>query len=137
MKQKRQPNKEYVAANRAWLAEKAKEPGVMKLEGGVLCKIVDSGEPDAKSPSPNDIVSVYYEGWTIDGKKFDSCLLGAPAAFRLRDLVEGWIVALQHMRVGDRWEIYVPAEMGYGDYSQPGIPGGSTLIFKLTLVGVS
>ena len=57
-------------------------------------------------------------------------------ASRLRDLIEGWIIALQQMRPGDKWEVYIPAEMGYGKFSQPGIPGGSTLIFEIELVAV-
>ena len=59
-----------------------------------------------------------------------------PPAFRLRELIAGWIIALQQMRVGDRWEIYIPAEQGYGRFSQPGIPGGSTLVFDIELLGV-
>ena len=56
---------------------------------------------------------------------------------RLRDLIQGWIIALPHMQIGDRWEIYLPAEMGYGRFSQPGIPGGSTLIFDIELIAVN
>ncbi len=56
---------------------------------------------------------------------------------RLRDLIQGWIIALQQMRVGDKWEIYLPAEMGYGRLSQPGIPGGSVLIFEIELKAVN
>ena len=62
---------------------------------------------------------------------------GAPIAFRLCELIEGWIVAMQQMTVGAKWEIYIPAEMGYGKFSQPGIPGGSTLIFEIELLGVA
>ena len=62
---------------------------------------------------------------------------GAPLAVRLCDLIEGWIIALQQMCVGDKWEIYIPAEMGYGKVSQPGIPGGSTLIFEIELLGIA
>ena len=58
-------------------------------------------------------------------------------AFRLRDLIPGWIIALQQMHVGDKWEIYIPAEQGYGSRSVPGIPGGSTLVFEIELLGVS
>jgi len=59
-----------------------------------------------------------------------------PLAIRLCDLIEGWIVAMQQMCVGDKWEVYIPASMGYGKFSQPGIPGGSTLIFEVELQGV-
>ena len=73
---------------------------------------------------------------TINGKKFDSSRGGTPFAMRLSDLIDGWIVAMQQMHVGDQWELYIPAEMGYGKFSQPGIPGGSTLIFEVELLGV-
>ena len=57
-------------------------------------------------------------------------------ATRLSDLIEGWIIAIQQMLVGDKWEIYLPANMGYGKFSQPGIPGGSTLIFEIELLAI-
>ena len=58
-------------------------------------------------------------------------------ACRLCDLIEGWIIAMQQMHIGDKWELYIPAEMGYGKFSQPGIPGGSTLIFEIELLGIA
>ena len=88
-------------------------------------------------PQKRSIVTVHYTGWTIDGKKFDTSIGGTPIAMRLSDLIEGWIIALQQMHVGDQWELYIPAEMGYGKFSQPGIPGGSTLIFDIELIGVA
>ena len=72
-----------------------------------------------------------------DGKQFDSSRGGVPLACRLCDLIEGWIIAIQQMHIGDKWEIYIPAEMGYGKFSQPGIPGGSTLIFEIELLGIA
>ena len=62
---------------------------------------------------------------------------GVPLACRLCDLIEGWIIAIQQMHIGDKWELYIPAEMGYGKFSQPGIPGGSTLIFEIELLGIA
>ena len=70
-------------------------------------------------------------------KQFDSSRGGVPLACRLCDLIEGWIIAIQQMHIGDKWEIYIPAEMGYGKFSQPGIPGGSTLIFEIELLGIA
>jgi FKBP-type peptidyl-prolyl cis-trans isomerase len=74
---------------------------------------------------------------TIDGKQFDSSRGGVPLACRLCDLIEGWIIAIQQMHIGDKWELYIPAEMGYGKFLQPGIPGGSTLIFEIELLGIA
>ena len=86
---------------------------------------------------PRSIVTAHYTGRTIDGKQFDSSRGGAPLAIRLCDLIEGWIIAMQQMCVGDKWEVYIPAEMGYGKFSQPGIPGGSTLVFEIELLGIA
>ncbi len=128
---------DYVLKNREWLAAKAAEPGVKALDKGVLYKIIAKGKPGAPMPGRNSVVVVHYTGSTINGKKFDSSRGGTPPAMRLRELIQGWIIALQQMRVGDRWEVYIPAEMGYGRFSQPGIPGGSTLIFDIELISVN
>ncbi len=122
--------------NAEWLAEKAKEEGVMALPRGIYYKVLAEGNNDERHPSPRSIITAHYTGKTINGKKFDSSRGGAPLAMRLSDLIDGWIVAMQHMCIGDRWEVYIPAEMGYGKFSQPGIPGGSTLIFDIELMGI-
>ena len=129
--------KAYADANRQWLADKAREEGVKALPRGVYYKVLTEGLNDGRHPSPRSIVTAHYTGWTINGKKFDSSRGGTPVAFRLSDLVEGWIVAMQHMCVGDKWEVYIPAELGYGCFSQPGIPGGSTLVFEIELLGIA
>lgn len=127
---------DYIQKNKEWLAEKAKEAGVKALDKGIYYKVLCKGNPNSPTPNRNSVVVVHYTGTTINGKKFDTSRGGAPAAMRLRDLIQGWVIALQQMHVGDRWELYLPADMGYGKFSQPGIPGGSTLIFDIELVGI-
>lgn len=127
---------DYINQNKEWLAAKSREPGVLPLDKNIFYKVIAKGRPDGKSPNRNSVVTVHYTGKTINGKKFDSSRGGAPLAMRLRDLIQGWIIALQAMHVGDKWEVYLPAEMGYGRFSQPGIPGGSTLIFEIELINV-
>lgn len=127
---------EYARANKEWLAEKGKEEGVTRLAKGVCYKVLQSGSEGGKQPTPSSVVSCHYLGRTIDGKCFDTSLGGYPLAIRLRDLIEGWVIALQQMRVGDKWEIYIQSELGYGSFSQPGIPANSTLIFEIELLGV-
>ena len=129
--------KEYAQLNKAWIEAKAQEEGVKALPRGIYYKVLSEGRNDGRHPSPRSIVTAHYTGWTINGKKFDSSRGGAPLAIRLCDLIEGWIVAMQQMCVGDRWEVYIPAEMGYGKFSQPGIPAGSTLIFEIELLGIA
>lgn len=126
--------KEYREKNIKWLQEKAKEDEVKALPKGIYYKIIEQGDPKGQHPTPRSVVTVHYTGRTIDGKVFDSSEGGCPLAIRLNELIEGWIIALQQMRKGDRWEIYIPAEMGYGNFSQPGIPGGSVLIFDIRLL---
>ncbi|MDE6147954.1 MAG: FKBP-type peptidyl-prolyl cis-trans isomerase [Bacteroidales bacterium] len=129
--------REYMQANKDWLEAKAKEDGVMALPGGIYYKVMNEGKNDGVHPGPRSVVTVHYTGRTIDGRQFDSSLGGIPMAFRLNELIEGWTVAIQNMCVGDKWEVYIPAEMGYGKFSQPGIPGGSTLVFEIELFSIA
>lgn len=128
---------EYIDKNRKWLADKAQEPGVKLIDKGILYKRIKSGDPKGRTPNRNSVVTVHYTGKTINGKTFDSSRGGVAPAFRLRELIPGWIIALQQMHVGDKWELYIPAEQAYGRLNQPGIPGGSTLIFEIELIAVS
>lgn len=91
--------REYAQANKDWLAAKAKEEDVNPLPKGIYYKILAEG--NGKHPTPRSIVTAHYTGRTIDGKQFDSSRGGAPLAFRLCDLIEGWIIAMQQMCVGD------------------------------------
>ncbi len=127
---------EYVERNRAWLAAKAQEPGVLPLDGGIYYKVLKKGDPSGRTPHRGSVVTAHYTGKTINGKTFDSSRGSTAPAFRLADLIPGWIIALQRMHVGDRWEVYIPADKAYGRFSQPGIPGGSTLIFEIDLLNV-
>jgi FKBP-type peptidyl-prolyl cis-trans isomerase len=129
--------KAYAQANKDWLAAKSKEDGVKPLPKGIFYKVLADGNQQSATPSVRSIITAHYTGRTIDGKVFDSSLGDVPLACRLCDLIEGWIIAMQQMHIGDKWEIYIPAEMGYGKFSQPGIPGGSTLIFEIELIGIA
>ena len=129
--------KDYIKANKEWLESKAAEEGVKALPKGIYYKEITKGDANGKKPNPRSIVTVHYTGWTINGKKFDSSRAGVPVAFRLSDLIEGWIIAIQQMTVGAKWELYLPSEVAYGKFSQPGIPGGSTLIFEIELFGIA
>ena len=128
---------QYVQANRDWLVAKSREDGVKALPGGVYYKVLAEGDATGAKPTPGSVITAHYTGKTIDGATFDSSRGDVPLACRLRDLIDGWIIAMQQMHVGDRWEIYIPAEKGYGKFSQPGIPGGSTLIFDIELLAIN
>ncbi|MDE6444334.1 MAG: FKBP-type peptidyl-prolyl cis-trans isomerase [Muribaculaceae bacterium] len=128
---------DYVKKNTEWLEEKRSEPGINSLENGICYKIIKKGDSSSHTPSKGSVVTVHYTGKTINGKTFDSSRGGVAPAFRLRDLIPGWIIALQKMHIGDRWEVYIPASEAYGKTNQPGIPGGSTLIFDIELLAIN
>lgn len=128
--------REYIQANKEWLKEKSLEEGVCALPKGIYYKVLAEGNQQSAVPMPRSIVTVHYSGKTINGRMFDQSG-DVPMACRLSDLIDGWIIALQRMHIGDRWEVYIPAEMGYGKFSQPGIPAGSTLIFEIELIGIA
>lgn len=128
---------EYIDKNRQWLADKAKEAGVYSIDKGVYYRVIKQGNQKSPTPNRNSVVTAHYVGKTINGKTFDSSRGGVAPAFRLRELIPGWIIALQKMHIGDKWELYIPAEQGYGMRSVPGIPGGSTLIFEIELLGIA
>ena len=129
--------REYIQANKDWLEAKSKEEGVKAFPKGICYKVLAEGDASSAQPTVRSIITAHYTGKTIDGKQFDSSRGGVPLACRLCDLIEGWIIAMQQMHIGDKWELYIPAEMGYGKFSQPGIPGGSTLIFEIELLGIA
>ena len=92
---------EYIQKNREWLSAKAKEPGVMSLDKGIYYKVIKKGNPKGAMPNRGSVVTAHYVGKTINGKTFDSSRGGVAPAFRLRELIPGWVIALQQMHVGD------------------------------------
>ena len=129
--------KEYIQANKEWLVQKSKEEGVKALPKGIFYRVVAEGNGDGKHPTPRSIITAHYTGRTINGQEFDSSRGGAPLAIRLCDLIEGWIIALQQMCVGDKWEVYIPAEMVYVMFVLLRRPASSTLIFEIELLGMA
>ena len=121
----------------AFLAEKAKSEDVVVLESGLHYKIIEEGS--GKSPTPEDTVEVHYSGTLIDGTEFDSSYKrGMPAQFGVTQVIPAWVEALQLMKEGAKWELYVPSSLAYG----PGGTGGAigpnqTLIFEVELLKAS
>lgn len=120
----------------AFLASKKKEPGVKTLASGLMYKIINEGNGD--SPTLADTVKVTYTGTLVDGKVFDSRTdANNPMAFNLNQVIQGWREALQLMKPGSTWEIYVPSGLGYGPQGTPGLIGpNAALVFKITLLSV-
>jgi peptidylprolyl isomerase/FKBP-type peptidyl-prolyl cis-trans isomerase FklB len=128
------------AAAAAFMAKNAKQPGVQSLPDGLQFKVVHSGPANGLRPALGDEVKVNYEGkLAADGKVFDSSYeRGQPAAMPLKGLIPAWQEALQLMRPGDEWILYVPPKLGYGAQGTPGgeIPPGAALIFRIELIDV-
>lgn len=126
------------AEAKAFMATNAKVEGVQTLPSGVQYKIVRSGPPGGETPDRNDLVRVDYEGTLTDGTVFDSSFQsGQPAVFTVGDVVPGWTEALQHMRVGDEWWVYVPPAQGYGEEGRPGIPSNAVMVFRIKLLDIA
>jgi FKBP-type peptidyl-prolyl cis-trans isomerase FklB len=130
------------AEGEAFLAENKKKPGVkvheVALPDGkaeLQYKVITEGSGDM--PKSNDVVTVNYRGTLINGTEFDSSAKHGRAMERqANQLIRGWTEALLMMKVGSKWELYIPASLAYGDRgSPPNIDPGAALIFEVELVG--
>lgn len=128
---------EYKEKNRLFLEELAVQEGITRLPSGVLYKVIERGNGTV-SPKPDSVVTVHYRGTLINGREFDSSYKRAyPEAFRLNQVIDGWHLALLQMHVGDKWIIYIPSDLGYGNRPSGPIPGSSTLVFEVELLGIA
>ncbi len=90
-----------------------------------------------KSPQVTDTVTVNYRGTLIDGAEFDSSYKrGQPATFKVNGVIRGWTQALQLMKEGSKWQLFIPPELGYGDRGAGPIQPNSTLLFEVELISV-
>ena len=128
---------EAEGAARAFLEQNRKEPGIKVTASGLQYKVVRAAAPNAARPKRGDTVKVHYEGTLTDGTVFDSSYQqGVPAVFTVGALVEGWNEALQLMRVGEEWLLFVPPDLAYGEHGAGPIPPNSVLVFRMELLDV-
>lgn len=128
---------EYKKKNEEFLLELTAQDDITSLGGGVLYRVLESGDGKG-NVSPRSIVTCHYKGMLISGKVFDnSWERNCPEAFRVNELIEGFQMALCEMHVGDHWEVYIPWQKGYGKRSDADIPGYSTLVFEILLLGIA
>jgi FKBP-type peptidyl-prolyl cis-trans isomerase FklB len=120
----------------AFLAENKKKKGVTTLPSGLQYQVIRSGK--GASPKASDTVVTHYHGTLINGKVFDSSVdRGQPATFPVARVIKGWTEALQKMKVGDKWKIYVPSQLAYGAAgAPPKIGPDSALIFDIELLEI-
>lgn len=133
MQQQSETNKKE---GQKFLEENKKVQGVVTLPSGLQYQVIKSG--NGESPKVTDKVKCHYVGKLLNGTEFDnSYTRGEPAVFPLNGVIKGWTEALQLMKVGDKWKLFIPSELAYGDQGAgQAIPPGATLIFEVELLGI-
>lgn len=131
---KRMAENNKKAAEQFLAANKSRE-GVVTTASGLQYKVLSEGAGD--SPKANDQVTVHYKGTLLDGTEFDSSYKrGQPATFGVGQVIKGWTEALQLMKPGAKWQLFIPPELAYGEAGRPGIPPNSLLQFEVELISV-
>lgn len=125
-----------LAAGADFLAENASKEGVVTTASGLQYKIVEAGT--GATPTADDTVVTHYRGTLIDGREFDSSYTrGTPATFPVKGVIKGWTEALQLMKVGAKWTLYVPSDLAYGPSKRSElIQPNATLIFDIELLEI-
>ncbi|MEX2141550.1 MAG: FKBP-type peptidyl-prolyl cis-trans isomerase [Pirellulales bacterium] len=132
-------NKVEGARNKAdgerFLAANAKKDGVKTTKSGLQYKVLKEGK--GASPRASDVVRTHYHGTFLNGEVFDSSVQrNEPAEFAVNEVIPGWTEALQSMKVGSKWQLFVPSDLAYGVRGRPGIPSNATLIFEVELLDI-
>ncbi len=132
----RESSASEIAKGVAFLDANKKKPGVITLPDGLQYEVIKKSANLSVKPKLADTVVVTYIGTLIDGREFDnSYKRGAPAVFKVTDVIKGWTEILQRMSPGDKWKVYIPTELAY--YLNPRdpnvIPPGAALVFEMTL----
>jgi FKBP-type peptidyl-prolyl cis-trans isomerase len=119
----------------AFLAANKSKEGVVTLPSGLQYKILTAGT--GPKPTASDSVVCNYRGALVNGTEFDSSYKhGQPASFPVMGVIHGWTEALLQMRVGSKWQLFIPSDLAYGEPGHTGIPPNSTLIFEVELLSV-
>ncbi|HOJ23353.1 MAG TPA: FKBP-type peptidyl-prolyl cis-trans isomerase, partial [Armatimonadota bacterium] len=113
-----------------------KKPGVVTLPSGLQYKVLKEGT--GKSPKVTDTVTVHYRGTLIDGTEFDSSYRrNEPATFEVGQIIPGWVEALQLMKTGAKWQLFIPSELAYGEQGAGSQIGpNSVLLFEVELLSI-
>jgi len=123
------------AAGEAFLAANKAAPGVVVTESGLQYIVLTEGT--GAVPAATDRVKVHYHGTLTDGKVFDSSVeRGEPATFALNGVIRGWTEALQLMKVGSKYRIFVPSDLAYGERGMRNIEPNTVLIFEIELLEI-
>lgn len=124
-----------LAKSKAFLEENKSKEGVKVLPSGLQYKVIKEG--NGATPKASDRVKTHYRGTLISGEEFDSSYKrNAPAEFGVTGVIKGWVEALQLMKEGGKWELYIPPDLAYGPQGRPSIPPNSALVFEIELLEV-
>lgn len=120
----------------AFLAENKKKEGVVTLPSGLQYKVIKEGA--GETPKATDTVTTNYRGTLIDGTEFDSSSRrGQPATFKVNGVIPGWTEALQLMKAGSKWQLFIPSNLAYGERGPREIGPNATLIFEVELLSIA
>ncbi|WP_276374491.1 FKBP-type peptidyl-prolyl cis-trans isomerase [Chryseolinea sp. H1M3-3] len=122
-----------------FLEKNKQTEGVKVTASGLQYKVLSAGAGTGKTPAATDNVTVHYTGKLVDGTVFDSSVQrGKPETFGVGQVIPGWTEGLQLMHEGDKWMLYIPSELAYGEQGAGGqIPPHATLIFEVELIKVN
>jgi len=136
-KRKKEEAEKVRKEGEAFLAANRKKKGVVTLSSSLQYKVIKEGT--GKSPKATNEVTVHYRGTFIDGTEFDSSYQrGTPATFQADSVIAGWKEAIPMMKEGAKWQLFVPADLAYGDRGAlPNIPPNAALIFEVELIRVN
>ena len=129
-------NEESAKAGKTFLAENGKREGVVTTDSGLQYEVLTKAE--GAQPKATDVVTVHYEGKLTDGSVFDSSIQrGSPIDLPVNGVIPGWVEGLQLMHVGEKYKLYIPSELAYGEQSPtPAIPANAVLVFELELLSI-
>jgi peptidylprolyl isomerase len=128
---------ENIARGELFLSTNELAEGVQVTNSGLQYQILSKGVGTVQ-PSAKDTVKVHYHGTLLDGSVFDSSVAhGEPISFGLHQVIKGWTEGLQLMVVGDKFRLFIPSHLAYGNRSAGSIQPGSTLIFDVELLGIN
>jgi FKBP-type peptidyl-prolyl cis-trans isomerase FklB len=131
-----QQAQQFAGAGEAFLAENARRENVVVLDSGLQYEVIEEGTGD--TPDRSSVVRTHYRGTLIDGQQFDSSYdRGEPAEFPVSGVIAGWTEALQKMKVGAKWKLYIPYQLAYGERGAGGAIGPyQALVFDIELLDI-
>lgn len=141
-RKKAEAGKSNLEAGRKYLEANGKKEGVKTTKSGLQYLVLRAG--NGQTPKATDTVQTHYRGRLIDGSVFDQSYEGEnpaatdkPAEFPVNGVISGWTEALQLMKVGDKWRLFIPSELAYKERGAGGDIGpNSTLVFEIELIGI-